>query len=87
MSQQKNSKTVALAAIIAVVVIVSAGFVLILPHIAMVTASSQHNDRTGSSEGNQVSDSIDSSSIGHVGMMRTINNTNCHPTPGGPQIC
>lgn len=87
MSQHKKSKTVALAAIIVVVVIVSAGFVLILPHIAMVAASSQHNDKTSSSEGNQVSDSTGSSNIGHVGMMRTINNTNCHPTLGGPQIC
>ena len=87
MSQNKKSKTVAFAAIIAVVVIVSAGFVLVLPHISTVAASSQHNDKTSSSEGNQISDSTESSNIGHVGMMRTINNTNCHPTPGGPQIC
>lgn len=87
MSQQKKKKTVALAAIIAVVAAVAAGFALAIPHIATVTAISQHDDKSTSSNENHNSDSIGSNSLGHVGMMRTINNTNCIPTPGGPQVC
>ena len=85
MSQQKKKKTVAFAAIVAVVVAVSVGFVLVIPHLQTVTTDSSYNKDT-SSDGNHVSDSM-GSSIGHVGMMRTINNTHCVNTPGGPQIC
>jgi hypothetical protein len=87
MSQQKKNKTVALAAIVAVVMAVSAGFVLVIPHLQTVAASSSHNYTTSTSNGNHISDSVGSSSIGHVGMMRTINNTHCVSSPGGPQIC
>ena len=86
MSQQKKKKTVAFAAIVAVVVAVSAGFVLVIPHLQTVATNSSNNKDTAS-DSNQVSDSAGSSSIGHVGMMRTINNTHCVNTPGGPQIC
>lgn len=86
MSQQKKKKTVAFAAIVAVVVAVSAGFVLVIPHLQTVATDSSNNDKDTASDGNHISDSV-GSSIGHVGMMRTINNTHCVNTPGGPQIC
>ena len=87
MSEQKKNKTIALVAIVAVVVAVSAGFTLAIPHLQTVATSSANNDKTVASGGNQISDSIGSGNINHVGMMRTLNNTHCVSTPGGPQIC
>ena len=87
MSQQKKNKTIALVAIVAVVVAVSAGFTVVIPHLQTVATSSSNNDKTTTSNSNQISDSIGSDNINHVGMMRTLNNTHCVSTPGGPQIC
>jgi len=87
MSEQKKNKTIALVAIVVVVVVVSAGFTLAIPHLQTVASDSSNNEKTIASDGNQNSDSIGSGNINHVGMMRTLNNTHCVSTPGGPQIC
>lgn len=84
MSEQKKKRTIAFVAIAAVSVAVVAGIFAFPPLQAIVTNPS--NNGGASSTSDQNSDSA-GSSIGHIGMMRTINNTHCISKPGGPQIC
>jgi len=89
MSQQQTiRKSVKVAAIIAVVLAVSAGIVFALPHLTMISANSSQ-DNNVKTPGGQHTPTItglgDDVKVGKE--MRTKDNTGCVNPPGGPQIC
>jgi len=87
MSQEKTiSKSVKIAIIIAVVIFASTVMVLAIPQLEMITGYS--HDSKDTSDANHISvPSASNGGVHVIGEMRTINNTHCVNTLGGPQIC
>ena len=89
MSQQKTTrKSVKIAVIIVVVLAVSAGIVLAISHLTMISANSSQDNNANTPGGQHTPTPTGSGGDVKVGKeMRTKDNTGCVNPPGGPQIC